>query len=207
VAPLNQAGEEFRLEMDSDDWTWVPPWLPHGWSRFVWEAAPRYRYLYGLDDALPQRADAIAGALQTLSISDDQMVCYYQRERPSVMIRLTRAALQRNIQAALQVLEESWSELWIGDQHGQWIIRASIREGYLYLPEEPDEWTKKQNLEEELWAVAMHLIKEYGSGALERAEGFIKDNLARDDIQGATFWHFVAERVEKLLKEPPARGS
>lgn len=199
TAALMAAGEEFRLEFGIEDRAWMPEWLPCGWSRFVWEAAPRWRPLPGGKESLPERAAGIREALQTLGISEDTVVCYYEGLHPAITVRLSRAALQRNVQAALEVLRDGRTELWIADRYGEWIIRVEGRWSTLYLPEEPDEAAKKQKIEEELWAVAAHLVEEHGESAVAAAEEFIKSSLERHDQQGALFWHFVAERVEELL--------
>lgn len=199
TAALMAAGEDFRLEFGIGDRAWMPEWLPCGWSRFVWEAAPRWRPLHVGKETPAERAEGISEALRTLGISEDTVVCYYEGLHPAISIRLSRAALQRHVEAALQVLQDGRTELWIADRYGEWIIRVESRWGTLYLPEEPDETAKKQKIEEELWAVATHLVEEDGERAVAKAEEFIKSNLERDDQQGALFWHFVAERVEELL--------
>lgn len=199
TAALMEAGDEFRLDFGVGDRMWMPEWLPCGWSRFVWEAAPRWRPLHVGKECLEERADGITEALQTLGISEDTVVCYYEGLHPAIAIRLPRAALQRNIQAALQVLRDGRSELWIADRLGEWMIRVESRWSTLYLPAELSETEKKQKFEEELWVAAAYLVEEHGKSAVSEAEVFIKSNLERDDQQGALFWHFVAERVEELL--------
>lgn len=136
---LETAGDAFeRIETRALNGSWIPDWVPWGYSTMPWHLAPRARMVDWWND-IPRRDRAAAAFLDELADDATPVLIMYEDYR--ITLRMTKQAALRHLPAALAAMPDH-NDIWLTSPPADWLIRVDPTgrlHAYESVPPTPDE--------------------------------------------------------------------